>query len=684
MRVPMTLFVATAAFVFCGRVAASTVSWPSATCTSTLQACIDGATDGDRVQISPATIVDEDIDLAGRNLTLTTPGSAYAQFAPGRSIEAITSGGAGVTLTLSRLHLTDGHIWVAQQTAGTSTYAIDHVAIDRVAGAPYLRVGVLGANANATVRENRVTGAPASLNNGLIEFVAQGGTLNAYAAYNRVVRDSGASADGAGILVDYAAGSGTSTGYVRIFGNEVRGVFNRAAIYFSEGLFASTASSYIAVAVGNVAVCDAGGAAGSGIGFVVNDGSIAVQAVNNSVTGCYSAIGASHWEGSSGTPTIDGVVGNNMLAANTRALSFVSPVADGLSNDYNLIDGGTSTVVLGPHTISAPAALVTASAPRLTAVSPAVDAADANLLANTIIENGLPITDIDGLRRAKGTRADIGAYESGDLSFDHVATTTNTSGHVTTLDPHGLTASARLMPTRRTTPGLINSYEPFGVWLGFGGWTIYNEDHATAVAPGKAWNVFVPGSGAGTFTQTASAANSGPWYTRIDDASTDGQPDRIVLVRHSYSLDGTYLNHPVSAFYWPSATGGSNHWYVANADQAPLATGTAFHVYSQPASPNAFRVSAMMGAFLVVVDHPLANHVPCAQLHVTRVTSPTGPAAATDFAVDYNLGGSYDGYWMIRSPVPFTSQTQFNIVIDPAQVAACTDVIFADGFDPPG
>ena len=679
MRIPMPLLAATAALALCGRVAASTISWPGATCAATLQACIDGATDGDRIQISPSTLVDEDIDLAGRSLTLTTPGSAYAQFAPGRSITAITSGGAGVALTLSRVHLTDGHLWVEQQSAGTSTYTIDHVTLERAAGAAYVRVGVLGASANASVRESRVSGVPASLNNGLVEFVAHGGTLNAYAAYNHVTNTSGAAANGAGILADYTAGSGASAGLVRLFGNEVRGVFNRAAMFFSEGLFSSTASSYTAVAVGNVAVCDANAAEGQGIGFVVNNGDIAATAVNNSVTGCYVGIAATNWDGA-GTPTIDGQVWNNLLSGNARTLSFAPAATAGLSNDYNLLDGGTSTVTPGAHTISAPAGLVAATAPRVAAGSPAIDAANGTLLANVIIEFGLPTTDIDGLRRVKGSTTDIGAYESGDLSFGHVATAANTSGHITTLDPHGLTASSRLLPTRRTTPGMINSYEPFGVWLGLG-WTIYNEDHATAVAAGKAWNVFVPGSGAGAFTQSATPANSGPWYTRIDNPSTDNQPDRIVLVRHDYSLDGMYENHPVSAFYWPAATGGTNQWYVANADQATLASGTSFEVYSQPASPNAFRVSAMMGAFIVVIDHPLVNHVACAELHVTRVTSPTGSAASADFAVDYNVGGSNDGYWFIRSPVPYTAATQFDIVIDPAQVFACTDVIFANGFE---
>lgn len=684
MRALPILIAAMAALAPVTDAAASTITWPGASCSSTLQACIDAATDGDEIRIFTATAIDEDIDLAGRSLTLTTPGTGYAQFASGRSITAITTGGAGVTLTLSHLHLVDGHIWVQQQNAGTSTYTIDHVTLDRASGTPYLRVGVLGANANASVRESRVTGVPASLNGGLIEFDAHGGTLNAYVAYNHVASAAAASVDGAGIFVDYAAGSGTSAGLVRLFGNEVRGAFNRAALFFSEGLFATTASNYSAVAVGNVAVCGANGTDGQGIGFVVNNGGISAAAVNNTVTGCYVGVSATNWDGSGGTPTIDGQVWNNLLSGNARTLSFAPAITGGLSNDYNLVDGGTTTVALGAHTVAAPARLVAAAAPRLVPGSPAIDAANGTLLANTIIENGLPTTDIDGLRRLKGSAADIGAYESGDLSFGHVATAANTGGHITTLGPHGLTASARLMPTRRTTPGMVNSYEPFGVWLGFDGWTIYNEDHATAIAPGKAWNVFVPGSGAGLFTQTASAANSGPWYSRIDDASTDGQPDRIVLVRHSYSLDGMYENHPVSAFYWPSATGGSNRWYVANADQAALATGTSFHVYSQPASPNAFRLQAMLGTFIVVIDHPLVNHVACAELHVTRVTSPTGSPASADFSVDYNVGGSYDGSWFIRSPVPFTADTQFDVVIDPAQVYACTDVIFADGFDPAG
>jgi hypothetical protein len=70
--------------------------------------------------------------------------------------------------------------------------------------------------------------------------------------------------------------------------------------------------------------------------------------------------------------------------------------------------------------MSMAAKLVGDATPRLRA-SPAIDAADTNTLGLGIIINGLPVTDADGLRRIKGAtnKIDIGAYESGDVSFAH-------------------------------------------------------------------------------------------------------------------------------------------------------------------------------------------------------------------------------------------------------------------------
>jgi hypothetical protein len=662
--------------------AATTRSWPgSGGCATTLQACIDSATDGDRIEISTIATVDEDINLTGRSLTVTAPGTtAVAQFAPGRSIDAVTSSGGGVSLTLARLHFTDGHVRVGYRAAGTSTFDISGLIIERgVAAAPsYLRVEVATGTVNASVRENRINGVPASINSGLIELATDGGMLNAYVAYNKLVRSNQATSDGAGIFVDAVALGTPGAGLVRVFANEVRGDYNRSGIFFSEGLFSSTASSYDARALNNVVVCT-GSDSGGGISFTLNNGSMAGQAINNTVSGCRDGIMITRWSGATAVSTVTGYVSNNVVTATYRALEFTPDESAGVANDYNLINAPGNLATLGAHTITAPAQLVAAIAPRLSTGSPGIDAADGNLLGNALIDAGLPTTDADGLRRVKGAGADIGAYESGDFSFEHVASAANTSGHVTTIEQAGLEANSHIIPTRQTVAGVPNTYDNFGVWLAFSNWTIYHEDHSTAVAAGKRWNVFAPATGGGVFTQTSSAANSGGWSTQIDNVSTNGYADRIVLARHTYNVGGLYDDHP-NAVYW-TGSGSSGHWNIANADQATLTLGSGFHVYAQPASPNAFRITSMMGVFLTVIDHPLINHVPCAAVHVTRVIDQFAPAASADFAVDYNVSSTPVGYWLVRSPVPFPANTQFNVVIDPAQVFACTDVIFANGFD---
>jgi hypothetical protein len=56
---------------------ATTRTWPGAApCATTLQACVDGATNGDRIEIATNTPIAEDISLYNRSLTLTDDDSA--------------------------------------------------------------------------------------------------------------------------------------------------------------------------------------------------------------------------------------------------------------------------------------------------------------------------------------------------------------------------------------------------------------------------------------------------------------------------------------------------------------------------------------------------------------------------------------------------------------------------------
>ena len=201
------------------------------------------------------------------------------------------------------------------------------------------------------------------------------------------------------------------------------------------------------------------------------------------------------------------------------------------------------------------------------------------------------------------------------------------------------------------------------------------------IQPGKRWHVFAPAPGGTVFTHAATAENVSAARTRIDSAATNGLAGQILLVRHDFSLDGAYHDHPVAVIWTGSGTSG--RWNIGNVDNAAMDVGAGFNVYAQPPSPNAFRLPpAMLGASVQVIDHPLLNGIACARPQVTMVRDQyEDDAIDEDFVVEYETQSSLAGYWVVRSPTPFRRGVSFNVLVDPAQVAECTDRLFADGFD---
>ncbi|HKE49338.1 MAG TPA: choice-of-anchor Q domain-containing protein [Rhodanobacteraceae bacterium] len=658
---------------------ADTLTWPgSPGCTGTLQACIDASNAGDTIEIATESPVDENLALGDHSLTLTAAAWQHPSLAAGRSIDGTTSGAAGnVTVSISKLRIRDGSVRLTYFGSGTATYDVRELDIVQspTGASSNIRVATLGGTVNATVYHNRIRAKPASLNSGLIELATSGATMNAYAAFNTLVRTETGSGDGGGIFVDVTAFAGTpGGGWFAAFGNEIRGAFNRSGIFFSEGLFSPTASAFSARAYMNSLACGGGGL-GQGVGFVASNGSIDLQALNNTVTGCYDGISALTWDGGT-TAAFTGTVWNNLLVGD-RGLEF-GPAAAGVVNDYNLINAGFNSVALGPHTITAPAQLSTSAPPRLGAGSPAIDAADGTTLANGIVDNGFPILDADGLRRVKLGGADIGAYEYGDVSFEHTASAANSFANVTVIDDAATNGDpgALVFPTRRTIYGLVVEELTFGIWYSSPSWTVYYENFTLPMDVGARWNAFVPAAGAGTFVHTGDAGNTTGASTVIDNPATDALANRILLVRHDWTRDGTYLDHPVGVFY--TGSGGAGRWNIGNVDGTAMPVGMGFDVYAQPPSPNAFRLDAPTGAQGVLIDHPLINGVACADVHVMRVFNPASGTQTADYDVEYI---ETSGMWSIASAEAFFGGTAFNVVIDPAQVEACNDRIFADGFE---
>jgi len=663
-------------------------TWPGAApCAGTLQACIDGAANSDEIRIVTNTAIAEDISLYDRSLTLTAADGYTPAFGPGHWMSITSSAIAGsLQVSVSRLNFTDGYVFANYNGSGTATYDLRELNLTRVSSDTYnfIELDANHGTVNATIYNNRVSGVPNSLNHGLIHISNSGAVLNASVYFNHVTSTSAVGMSGAGIFVDEIAASGTgASGTVKVHANEVRGGFFRAGIYLSEGLFSSTTSSYSARVYNNVVICNdasSAGTGGSGIGFVVNNGTISAQAINNTVSRCYSGISASQWSGGGAGASITGVINNNMIVA-YRGIDAIATLVGPLTNDYNLINANTSSVGYGAHTITAPARLLLDTQPRLRADSPAIDAADGTSLGFGLILNGLPTTDADGLRRYKGAPAnpDIGAYEFGDSSFTHVTGSANSASNYSLLDHPALNANttAAVIATPDYNIGLTTggaSYpHAFGIFYSSPYWALFNQDFASAMLTGIHFDVWAPAAGGGSFTPITSASSVAGFASTVSDSSTDNLPDRIVLITQNWSAGGTslYNPHPVGVYY------GTSKWHIANIDGAAMPQPLGFNVYSQEASPNAWRLTASAGnlsnGHTIRLRHPLLDNIPCARPHVTRLL---GSGLVSD---QFDVG--YDGaYWYVFGYSGIVISEQFHVLVDPAQVFDCTDRIFANGF----
>lgn len=657
---------------------AATRVWPSAICNATLQACIDGAAVGDRVEIDWLAPIEEDITLS-RGLTLTAAGQRV-RFAGGRSVTGLLGSGVSGTVTISRIDITDAELSLRKAGAGLAIFVVDDVGVERSPAGGNGRIAVTadsGGTVSATLNRNRVRGLPASLNDGLLQLTASGGSLDAVVTSNTLTRNADPLAQGAALFVDvHAIGGQPGEATVRVQGNTAEGAFGRGAYTFSEGLFSSTASTLRVFAISNTATGSAP-AASTGISLIAGSGTVDAYVFNNTLAGVRNGISATVWDSGTAAARINGSIRNNLIQASERGLIAGATLTPSLDNDYNLIEAPANQATPGPNTLAGPARLVARHAPRLRPGSPAIDAGDGIGLANMIVDAGLPPLDADGLRRVKGSRVDVGAYEWGDLGVRHAATLDNIESNWTLIGaPLGTPFTAELQATRVYNYG-ARTVAPFGLYYTAGTWALYNESVAPVLS-GLLWNVWSPAGGAGRFVHTTTSANTTAWRTQIDNGATNGQPERIVLVAHNWTASPlpNYVDHPLGVYY--AGSGAAGRWHIANLDQVALPLSSAFNVYSQPPSPNAFRVAAIPGRQLVVLDHPLLNGIRCATAQVTRVTSATNPGPAGGFDLDYGL---VDGRWGIFSPTPWPADTAFNVVVDPAQVFECTDRIHADDFE---
>jgi len=187
---------------------------------------------------------------------------------------------------------------------------------------------------------------------------------------------------------------------------------------------------------------------------------------------------------------------------------------------------------------------------------------------------------------------------------------------------------------------------PIGVWYNNQNntqqwvWGIYNQDDATVMPFGIAFNVLmIRGADPSAFIHRTTSDNTANNWTEIDNSFTNGNPNALLLVTQNWKHRSDYNNHPVGVRYNRT----TRKWTIFNQDKAAMPVGAQFNVLISPATPPTVFVHRATVANTAnnetEIDNLLTNQNPNAILLVTPNWNPGGGSGQANphaIGVKYN------------------------------------------------
>lgn len=671
---------------------AASLLWPitsgGGVCSTTLQACINAAAEGDTIVIgadefiSPDryTAVNESLSIT-RSLTLVAQPGIDVVFASGRSISA-TLGGGTRTLTLSGLTLQRGAIVVALNAAAAgSSVNINRVRVlqmpDVFSVGCAIDIQAFGGSVQPaiSVGDNWIqAGATGSDVGGGICVSTDNSVADAQLSVfrNRIL-------GAAGRILRGITVTGPSAGGTTVSSNWVLGPRMDQGIALQRR---GSGSHQLRMDSNIVSRQDA-----NGVDAILVQANSAVTLVNNTLV--YSRTGMRVFPFDT---TISGRFANNLIAFIDQVGIDLNASGSTVSNSHNLVHAVGSTLwTPGPNTLSSNPLIESAGFPYPLNASPLIGAGNgADLPA-------LALFDANGERRVGLGNVDIGALEAtGEAALQLSADAGNTSFNEVRISFPGFTTVStdrlQLTPIHTALPGLDQT---LGVYLTGnptpGTWAVFNQNSAINMNLGQRFMAMAPVGAKIWFEQLTTAANLSGNLSRIDHPELNARPYMVAVALHRW--EGVYHDQPIGLQY---TTAGGGRWQLRNENAAsPLPEGLAFNIMAAPAfSPNAFRSTLSQSAFEWPLEHPLLDQNPCAVAVLGRVDDPDQSgvlANPTAYALDYRnpSGPGAPGRWFVRaegagSP-SFPSGAAFNLIIDGTQSNRCRapqgDAVFANGFE---
>ena len=640
--------------------------WPggAAPCNTTLQACIDGSPVGEYIEIRTNSTINEDI-FANKAVSLVAGNGYKPKFSAGNNVQVYANG--AYTVRVKGLTLLGGSMQVVGAGAPHNIYVTHNDVTHTNAIVGSIRVyNTSNDDINFDISFNRVNTSFSNTLSDPIGAISVYKTLGNGTATGRVYGNTvtAVGIESRGIMLNELVGGGID---MNVIGNEVYGA-TQGGVY----VVTQHNNSDIHAKIGSNAFYRHDDFYfPSGVHLEARDGDLEAEIVNNSMIESRYGVDIIEVPGA----MVDAYVYNNLVAYGSTGFYF--PTAATVTHDYNLVYDVSSNTgyTPGPNALSVNPQIVGLRNARLRPGSPAIDSGQSIAL---FALGGSPFIDADGGLRMKkkgggAAQLDIGAYESGDLFYTHV--NTGSGSHISSIDHPDLNGDSAADDIHITSnwshDGALGPYndDNEAIYYSGGLWRVFNEGFVD-IEPNAAFNVVKFGAVTNAFEHEVTAAGAN--VTTLNKSGLDGESQRILQVTQNWT--GTYNDHPPGVWY------GFGHWQISNLDLVNIPSGANYNVYYQEPSKSAWEHEASAfntGGNSTKLDNPIINGVPCAQVHVTQ-------SAANGIFNGHPIGVWYSGgYWRVYNQdlAAMPVDAAFHVVVSPEQVAACSDLIFKDGFD---
>ena len=639
-------------------------------CGDLLRSCVNNAADGDAIIIKTNQVIDETLFPTDSSVSLIAGDGFSPTFGAGQNIHLENRSHA---TRVKGMTMIDGGITIDNR-ASAITDALIEISGNNITQSSssgiYVRQFAVGQALDIDVKFNHIN-ISGDLHAAIQLFIPASGdySWNANIYGNTVKLNEGTW----GVFINN--GNGLGDLYNMISANIIEGV-GRSGIEIQNKLNSQAkVTSYL---ISNYLR----GSMIRALSRLSSIGEMNVFLYNNTLIDTPSGISI---EGLNGDTPLEFHLINNLIVDAEIGVSVGYPLYNNmLTNETNMfqrVDSHNGYTVSGSNITVADHIAVVQSGltPRLVAGSPAIDAA-------TFVTAGSYV-DADGLYRSKLGGIDIGAFEYGDTAFVHTATGGSYNTQMSHSAINGLSSSESIHITQNATQpvgdfSLFNDANA-GIWYsgGIGRWNIFNQDTMTEIENGVNFNVIQVGDSANTFEHVASGGTFS--FTLLDVSQLNDDPNKILQVSQHWT--GFYNDHPEGIYYNEIF----DKWYIYNLDNAPIPDGANYNVYYQDSSKSAWQHTATLdnsGTTHTILDNPLINGVPCAQIQVTQ-KAVNDAFNGHSVAVQYNRDIEK---WLILQQqenggivsVPaLPTGAQFHVLINPQQIEQCKDVIFANSFD---